>query len=125
MIAGAPLEAPAAWAYSSVVEHCVDIAGVASSILATPTIFPLISQHEPTNGSQRSLRNGNDSNVSRPALAFLFLVIKRAERIDYADGVKRAHHVSFIINKPNRQFGLEPCGDAADRNARSRCLHIS
>ena len=30
-----------AWAYSSVVEHCVDIAGVASSILATPTIFPL------------------------------------------------------------------------------------
>jgi hypothetical protein len=25
-------------AYSSVVEHCVDIAGVASSILATPTI---------------------------------------------------------------------------------------
>ncbi len=35
----AQLEAPAAWAYSSVVEHCVDIAGVASSILATPTIF--------------------------------------------------------------------------------------
>ena len=31
------LEAAAAWAYSSVVEHCVDIAGVASSILATPT----------------------------------------------------------------------------------------
>ena len=28
------------WACSSVVEHCVDIAGVASSILATPTIFP-------------------------------------------------------------------------------------
>src|SRR4051812_21446676 len=28
-----------AWACSSVVEHCVDIAGVASSILATPTIF--------------------------------------------------------------------------------------
>jgi len=28
------------WAYSSVVEHCVDIAGVASSILATPTISP-------------------------------------------------------------------------------------
>ena len=27
------------WACSSVVEHCVDIAGVASSILATPTIF--------------------------------------------------------------------------------------
>ena len=27
-----------AWACSSVVEHCVDIAGVASSILATPTI---------------------------------------------------------------------------------------
>jgi hypothetical protein len=26
-------------ACSSVVEHCVDIAGVASSILATPTIF--------------------------------------------------------------------------------------
>ena len=26
------------WACSSVVEHCVDIAGVASSILATPTI---------------------------------------------------------------------------------------
>src|SRR3546814_16311648 len=25
------------WACSSVVEHCVDIAGVASSILATPT----------------------------------------------------------------------------------------
>ena len=25
-------------AYSSVVEHCVDIAGVASSILATPTM---------------------------------------------------------------------------------------
>ena len=40
MIAAAPLEAAAAWAYSSVVEHCVDIAGVASSILATPTIFP-------------------------------------------------------------------------------------
>ena len=35
------LEAAAAWAYSSVVEHCVDIAGVASSILATPTIFLL------------------------------------------------------------------------------------
>ena len=34
----AQLEAAAAWAYSSVVEHCVDIAGVASSILATPTI---------------------------------------------------------------------------------------
>ena len=29
----------AEWACSSVVEHCVDIAGVASSILATPTIF--------------------------------------------------------------------------------------
>ena len=41
MIHQAPLEAGAAWAYSSVVEHCVDIAGVASSILATPTIFPL------------------------------------------------------------------------------------
>jgi hypothetical protein len=40
MIGEAQLEAPAAWAYSSVVEHCVDIAGVASSILATPTIFP-------------------------------------------------------------------------------------
>ena len=39
MIHQAPLEAGAAWAYSSVVEHCVDIAGVASSILATPTIF--------------------------------------------------------------------------------------
>ena len=39
MIHQAPLEASAAWAYSSVVEHCVDIAGVASSILATPTIF--------------------------------------------------------------------------------------
>ena len=31
------------WACSSVVEHCVDIAGVASSILATPTISPLES----------------------------------------------------------------------------------
>jgi hypothetical protein len=41
MIYQAQLEAGAAWAYSSVVEHCVDIAGVASSILATPTIFPL------------------------------------------------------------------------------------
>ncbi len=41
MIAAAQLEAAAAWAYSSVVEHCVDIAGVASSILATPTIFLL------------------------------------------------------------------------------------
>ncbi len=30
------------WACSSVVEHCVDIAGVASSILATPTIFQKI-----------------------------------------------------------------------------------
>ena len=30
---------PTGWACSSVVEHCVDIAGVASSILATPTIF--------------------------------------------------------------------------------------
>ena len=39
MIYQAQLEAAAAWAYSSVVEHCVDIAGVASSILATPTIF--------------------------------------------------------------------------------------
>lgn len=29
---------PLKWACSSVVEHCVDIAGVASSILATPTI---------------------------------------------------------------------------------------
>ena len=42
MIGQAQLEAAAAWAYSSVVEHCVDIAGVASSILAAPTIFPLI-----------------------------------------------------------------------------------
>ena len=33
------LDAPLEWACSSVVEHCVDIAGVASSILATPTIF--------------------------------------------------------------------------------------
>ena len=41
MIYQAQLEAAEAWAYSSVVEHCVDIAGVASSILATPTIFPL------------------------------------------------------------------------------------
>src|SRR6187549_2062413 len=32
------LHAPPEWACSSVVEHCVDIAGVASSILATPTI---------------------------------------------------------------------------------------
>lgn len=40
MIYQPQLEAGAAWAYSSVVEHCVDIAGVASSILATPTIFP-------------------------------------------------------------------------------------
>jgi hypothetical protein len=36
-----PLNAPLEWACSSVVEHCVDIAGVASSILATPTIFSL------------------------------------------------------------------------------------
>src|SRR6476660_641686 len=35
------LHAPPEWACSSVVEHCVDIAGVASSILATPTIFSL------------------------------------------------------------------------------------
>ena len=35
---GRRLEAATAWAYSSVVEHCVDIAGVASSNLATPTI---------------------------------------------------------------------------------------
>ena len=41
MIGQAQLEAAAEWAYSSVVEHCVDIAGVASSILATPTIFSL------------------------------------------------------------------------------------
>src|ERR1044071_804584 len=34
-----PLNATREWACSSVVEHCVDIAGVASSILATPTIF--------------------------------------------------------------------------------------
>ena len=34
----APLLAHFPWACSSVVEHCVDIAGVASSILATPTI---------------------------------------------------------------------------------------
>lgn len=27
------------WAYSSVVEHCVDIAGVGSSTLSTPTII--------------------------------------------------------------------------------------
>ena len=33
-----PLLAQLPWACSSVVEHCVDIAGVASSILATPTI---------------------------------------------------------------------------------------
>src|SRR6059058_4368350 len=32
------------WACSSVVEHCVDIAGVASSILATPTIESLGEQ---------------------------------------------------------------------------------
>jgi hypothetical protein len=32
------------WACSSVVEHCVDIAGVASSILATPTIKSPLSQ---------------------------------------------------------------------------------
>ena len=32
------------WACSSVVEHCVDIAGVASSILATPTIIPFPNQ---------------------------------------------------------------------------------
>ncbi len=32
-----PVMAPFPWACSSVVEHCVDIAGVASSILATPT----------------------------------------------------------------------------------------
>ena len=31
---------PMVRAYSSVVEHYVDIVGVASSILATPTIFP-------------------------------------------------------------------------------------
>ena len=41
MIGQARLEEAAEWAYSSVVEHCVDIAGVASSILATPTIFSL------------------------------------------------------------------------------------
>jgi hypothetical protein len=29
------------WAHSSVVEHCVDIAGVGSSILPAPTIFPM------------------------------------------------------------------------------------
>jgi hypothetical protein len=33
------------WACSSVVEHCVDIAGVASSILATPTIFQPSMNH--------------------------------------------------------------------------------
>ncbi len=35
---GAVARYPVPWACSSVVEHCVDIAGVASSILATPTI---------------------------------------------------------------------------------------
>src|SRR3546814_15173151 len=33
------LQPATSWACSSVVEHCVDIAGVASSILATPTII--------------------------------------------------------------------------------------
>jgi hypothetical protein len=30
--------APHEWAYSSAGEHCIDIAGVTSSILVTPTI---------------------------------------------------------------------------------------
>ena len=55
MIRQAQLEAAAAWAYSSVVEHCVDIAGVASSILATPTIFPSNSQIEPRSRLARRL----------------------------------------------------------------------
>lgn len=41
MIGQAQLEAAPEWAYSSVVEHCVDIAGVAGSIPAASTIFPI------------------------------------------------------------------------------------
>src|SRR5690349_6504994 len=41
------LDSPLSWACSSVVEHCVDIAGVASSILATPTTSPSGEVHTP------------------------------------------------------------------------------
>ncbi len=74
----AQLEAAAAWAYSSVVEHCVDIAGVASSILATPTIFPFDVFHS------RSLtapldRFAGDDNLLNLACAFV-----NAEQADVA-----------------------------------------
>ena len=46
MIGKAELEAAAEWAYSSVVEHCVDIAGVTSSILVVPTIYLLETMKE-------------------------------------------------------------------------------
>ena len=72
MIHQAPLEAGAAWAYSSVVEHCVDIAGVASSILATPTIFSFAMSFSKigilfpvgSNGSDLML----EANPHRPSL---------------------------------------------------------
>ena len=58
------LDSPPAWACSSVVEHCVDIAGVASSILATPTIFPFLSEKPPTEGLSASAGHG----IVRPRL---------------------------------------------------------
>ena len=72
MIYQAQLEAAAAWAYSSVVEHCVDIAGVASSILATPTIFSFAMSFSKigilfpvgSNGSDLML----EANPHRPSL---------------------------------------------------------
>ena len=45
------------WAYSSVVEHYVDIVGVASSILATPTI--------PPNPPQKMFQASMDSSQHR------------------------------------------------------------
>lgn len=58
------------WACSSVVEHCVDIAGVASSILATPTIFLQLRQVVAFVGDRAPSLSHSQSRALRGAFTF-------------------------------------------------------
>ena len=70
------------WACSSVVEHCVDIAGVASSILATPTIIP--PENQLFNGMNSGCPAMFDWFTICPAHAFHRLCGKRISEPDGA-----------------------------------------
>jgi hypothetical protein len=85
-----PINSLAAWARSSVVEHCVDIAGVTSSILVVPTIY--LIERWPKGGATK-LR------------LFLNRVRVRKLSVTEAPGWRRSSLMALFLPSPVRRIG--------------------